>query len=471
MLRHIIDKEIRDLIGTTKFTVMFAVCSLLILLAFFMGGTSYLTARAQYEADRSENLRQFEGLTDWMRVHDFRVFLPPQPLASLVPGITNDIGRTAEVTGSGEAPTEDSRYGDEPVFAIFRLLDLGFVFEVVLTLFAIMSGYDAVNGEKERGTLRLTFAYPLPRHTYILGKLLGSLLGLGVPLLIPLLAGCLLLAIMGIPLRGEEWLSLTGIIAAGMLLFCVFLTLAILVSSLTRRSADSFLIVLVVWIMAVLIVPRAAVVLAGRAVDVPGVDEIASQKARLNAQIWKEDRKALNTFSPAPGTDPSAAVTQINTIMQEAADNRAKKMEELTARLNEDRANRQAAQKRLAFGLARISPSAMFSLAASSLAGTSTGLEQRFHDALTSYQDGYGRFMKEKTGVNLGAGVMMIRMIEEEGTTPEPINPAELPVFTIPPQPFADQLASALPDMGLLGGTLILLFAASVLAFQRYDVR
>ena len=43
MLTLIIEKEIRDIIGSTKFAVTFAVCSLLILLAFYVGAMSYQT--------------------------------------------------------------------------------------------------------------------------------------------------------------------------------------------------------------------------------------------------------------------------------------------------------------------------------------------------------------------------------------------------------------------------------------------
>ena len=56
-------------------------------------------------------------------------------------------------------------------------LDLEFIVLIVLSLFAILFTYDAISGEKERGTLRLSFAGPVARHTYMTGKLLGSFLG------------------------------------------------------------------------------------------------------------------------------------------------------------------------------------------------------------------------------------------------------------------------------------------------------
>ncbi|NUM79110.1 ABC transporter permease subunit, partial [candidate division KSB1 bacterium] len=186
MLKLIIEKELGEIIGSTKFAVTFGVCAVLILLAFYVGGRNYQVSKAQYDAAVAENLRQMEGITDWLMVRNHRVFLPPHPLAALVTGVANDIGRTATIHGRGEVGAEDSRYSDDPVFAVFRFLDLDFIFQIVLSLFAILFAYDAINGEKERGTLQLTFANAIPRAQYILGKIIGSFLALAVPLLIPI---------------------------------------------------------------------------------------------------------------------------------------------------------------------------------------------------------------------------------------------------------------------------------------------
>jgi len=165
MLRIIIEKEIKDLIGSTKFAITFAVCAVLVILAFYVGAARHKSYQARFEASQAENLRSMKGLTDWQELDETRVFLPPQPLASLVSGVSNDIDGTAIVRGRGDIPTEDSRYNEDPVFAIFRFIDLEFIFKVVLSLFAVLLGYDAISGEKERGTLRLSFSNALPRRT------------------------------------------------------------------------------------------------------------------------------------------------------------------------------------------------------------------------------------------------------------------------------------------------------------------
>ncbi|MCP4580818.1 MAG: ABC transporter permease subunit, partial [candidate division Zixibacteria bacterium] len=203
MLKVIIEKEIRDLIGSTKFIITFGACALLILAAFYVGTTRFNLNQAYFEASKAENIRSMEGITDWHELESNRIFLPPKPLASLVSGVSNDVGRTAVIEGRGSIPIEDSRYNEDPIFAIFRFLDLEFIFKVLLSLFAILLGYDAISGEKERGTLRLSFANALPRQTYILGKLIGTFTALSVSVVIAIAAGTLLMPMMGVSLSGD----------------------------------------------------------------------------------------------------------------------------------------------------------------------------------------------------------------------------------------------------------------------------
>jgi len=176
MFKLIVEKELREILGSVKFAVTFGISSLLLLLTFYIGARNYQVSTGQYEAARRENMRKLDGLTEWEEVRNFRVYLPPQPVSSLVMGVSNDIGRTSEIRGAGEISARDSKYGEDPVYAVFRFLDLDFIFQIVLSLFAILFAYDAVNGEKERGTLRLTLANAVPRSAYIAGKIAGSFL-------------------------------------------------------------------------------------------------------------------------------------------------------------------------------------------------------------------------------------------------------------------------------------------------------
>ncbi len=474
MLGLLIQKELKEVIGSTKFAVTFAVCSVLILLAFYTGAQNYEVSRQQYEASKTENLRQMEGLTDWMMLRNHRIFRSPEPLAALVTGVSNDVGRSITVRGQGSLAAEDSRFNDEPIFAVFRFLDLDFIFQIVLSLFAILFAYDAINGEKERGTLRLVFANAIPRAKFILGKIIGSFTALAVPLLIPILLGCLLLPILGVHLNTDEWLRLGMVILAGMLYFGVFLMLSVFISSITRRSSSSFLLLLVVWIFSVLIIPRSAVLMAGRAVDVPSVDEIASQKSRLSRQLWTEDREKMSSFKPTDSSDPQKMMEEFQKMMQDNADEREKRMSDLDAKLSEERNNRLRTQESAAFSFARISPTAAFSLAVTNLTGSSTDLKQHFLNEAAAYQQSYAEFMKEKTGMNIGGGGFVFRMRHSgdgEEEEEKPIDPRELPEFKYSGIPMDKVVTAALPEMGILAVFNLLFFAGAFAMFMRFDLR
>lgn len=471
MIRLIVEKELKDIIGSTKFAVTFGACAVLILLAFYVGGRNYLVGMEQYEAGKRESLRKLEGITDWNEVRSNLISLPPQPIASLVMGVSNDIGRNTDVSGRGELSAEDSRYGEDPIYAVFRFLDLDFVFQIVLSLFAILFAYDAINGEKEQGTLRLTFANPVPRAQYIIGKMIGSFLALAIPLLVPILIGALILVLLGIPMGANEWVRLAFVMLVGYLYFGAFLAISLFVSTRTERSSSSFLISLVIWILSVMIIPRTAVLIAGRAVDVPSVDEISSQKSRFAASLWQEDRKKMSDFRAPEGTPPDKVMTEFQKFMQTIGDAREKKMQEFNGRLNEDRLNKQLVQERLAFGLARISPSATFSLAAMAIGSTGIHLKDAYKRSAEQYQGSFGEFIKEKTGQTPGGGIVFRISTDNDEPKKKPINPNEMPAYNFQQEPVSASLGVLAIDLGVLMLFNIIFFVGAFVSFLRYDVR
>lgn len=469
MLKNIIYKEIRENISSAKFTITFGLCSVLIILAFYTGSQNYKIAKSRYEAAKSENLRQLKGLTEWESIRDFRIFLPPQPLEAMISGVSNDIGRTIEINGRGELVNEDSRFADEPVFAIFRFLDIEFIFQIVLTLFAILFVYDAVNGEKEKGTLKLIFSNAVPKDIFILGKLSGTLISLLFPLMIPFLLGILILSLSGIQLHFDEWIKLILIILSGFLLVSSFVTLSIFTSAKTEKSSTSFLILLSIWIFAVIIIPRLSVITAGAITNVPALDEINSRKARFTAQMWKEDRAKMASYKPEKTEKMDDVMKGINKFMQELGDKRDAQILEYSSRLNEERKNKEESMHSLAFSLARVSPVTSFSIASSELANTSLKLEQSFHESAESYQKQYSAFLFSKTGMNTG-GFLRMRIIDD-GEEKKPINPNELPEFVYKPRDLNTVLSEAMLDIGILAAFNICFFAGAFFSFRKFDLR
>ena len=362
-------------------------------------------------------------------------------------------------------------------------MDLEFVFQIILSLFAILFAFDAINGEKERGTLSLSFANSVPRASYILGKLIGSFLALALPLLIPVLIGMLLLPLMGLTLSGDEWFRLGMFILSALLYLGVFLTLSVFVSSLTQRSSSAFLFLLVVWVFSVLIVPRASVLIAGNMVDVPTIEEINFQRTQLMRQNSDDMIKGIDKFfkesmkkqKESGDSGPEAMEKrqkEINDFLNEVNTENNKKVENLTSRLNEERHNRQVQQEKLAFGISRISPAAVFNLASTTLCGTSLELKDHFQKQASSYSESFAEFIRGKTGRNLGGMIIIFKGPgEEEPQKPKPINPREIPEFAYKPPEVSVILHDALPDIAILLLYNLIFFIGAFLSFLRYDLR
>ncbi len=162
--------------------------------------------------------------------------------------------------------------------------------------------------------------------------------------------------------------------------------------------------------------------------------------------------------------------TDFRAYMTELSDAREEKARDFGGRLNEDRRNKEEAQQRLALGIARLSPTSAFSLAATNLAGTSLDLKQRYMQAATAYQREYARFIREKTGTT-GGNVIIVgdgQRTEE----PDPIDPNEIPAFVYTEFGTDTFIENALPDLGiLLLFNLVFSFGGAFLTFLRYDVR
>ncbi len=471
MFKLIFLKELKEIFQSSRFTISFAVCSVLIILSFLMGAQNFLSSQAQYEAAKQENYNQLASNTDWIAINH-SIMLPPQPLMALVTGISNDIGRDIEVRGRGELTAQNTRFNDEPIFAIFRFMDLEFIFGVILSLFAIIFAYDAINGEKKTGTLKLCFSNSVSRASFIGGKLAGSFVGLSLALIIPLLIGCALLPVLGVTLSADEWLRLSVILISGLAYFGLFLAMTIGISAMTDKPSNSFLISLVVWIFAVLIIPRASVLVSARFVEVPNVDQIVSEKNRYRFQLFADDRPKMANFSAPEGTEPQEVMQEFGTFMRELSEERARKTELFNEKINEEFLNKRRAQEKLALSLSRVSPTSVFSLVTTELAGTSLGLQNRYMESAENYQEVYNDFMVEKTGHGGNTGFrMIVSTSDDSGEEPETIDASELPEFQFKKASFSSTFNKGVLDLGLLVLFNLVFFGGAFMAFLKYDLR
>ncbi|OGF96961.1 MAG: hypothetical protein A2Z06_03765, partial [Candidatus Glassbacteria bacterium RBG_16_58_8] len=171
----------------------------------------------------------------------------------------------------------------------FEGLDWDFIVRVILSFVAIALTYDAVSGERERGTLRLIMANPVPRDKFLTGKLLAGLIALCIPLLLGALISVAILTLFGgIRLTGGDLIRLLIHLLTSAAYLSLFVLLGLIVSILARRSASSLVLLLLIWVCLVVAIPGTARPLATIAREIPSRQEFDDEVSQIFNDVLKE---------------------------------------------------------------------------------------------------------------------------------------------------------------------------------------
>ncbi len=476
------------MLTSPKFAATFAVCALLVLLSLALGVSEYRAYVGRQQSAEGLQQQELGEAASWSEVQP-RAFRKADPLQIFVAGVHNDVGRFSSVAGSDDIKLQRSVYSDDPILALFRMVDLGFIVTFVLSLFAILFTYDAVSGERETGTLRLVFSNPVPRAKYIVGKLVGIWLGLATPLAMVLLLGLLGVVLSGVWLSAGDWIRIALFMLATALYLSFFVALSLFVSALSRRSSSAFLVLLATWVVLVLVVPRASLTAATHLRPVPSVAEVEGRNAAFESaaltemtremtESWKQRSAAMDGLDEEQRT-----AYEDNNMWQwmEEDEQRQKlsekRIQEHSRQLSEQLRHQQAAQARLALRFARISPGASFQIAAMTLANTDLGLKARSEGFMRSYQNEMSAFVAEKSGGTAGRRRIVSHSSDSESRLniidedQERVDLTEMPRY-LPPRTAPQKAASrVIVDLGLLALLGLLCFAGAVIVFLRADVR
>ncbi|MBM3294845.1 MAG: hypothetical protein FJY82_10010, partial [Candidatus Aminicenantes bacterium] len=187
MFRTIVRKEIAANLLSYKFFIVILLASVLVATSLFVMGRDYRNRLADYQLIRPEPGRPI-------------AVLPPNPLSVMAKGLEDAMTRSFEVEVIGiEART--GRSSANAVFAFFPAPDFVYIVKVVLSLVALLFGFDLVCREREAGTLKLILSNPVSRATLLAGKWTGNFLSLAVPFLLVTGVGVALFALV----PGPRW--------------------------------------------------------------------------------------------------------------------------------------------------------------------------------------------------------------------------------------------------------------------------
>ena len=461
MFLSLVRKEIANNVLSLRFIITFALFVALVLLSLFMLTSTYETARHNYEISRSshlETLRAIEGREDQdQRFHDTVIEgdglhgdRPPQPLSVFVYGLEANLPLqvTAGLWGSH---TTNQAYYRNPLFVLSATPDFGYIVNIVVSLLSLLFVFDAICGEKERGTLKLVLANAVPRDLVLLSKWVGGYISLIVPFLVAVLGGMTYVYATGaIGISGDTLERLVWLVGLSLLYISLFFGLGMLISARTHRSSTALVVALFVWVCWVLVIPNLSPVVARVLSPVPTFQKINAEKGAIRRET--EIRlKRVNRNMLRYGKKAMA----ISEKIREEGESEIRKLE----RFYQDQLG---GQIELSKNLARLSPSASFTFALADMAHTGSGLFSAFRHSFRRFEKEYrewGRDWHDRFHRNAGKEL-------EDGWFELDLIPSLKPVQIR----LDDTIDAVLMDVLLLGVLNILFFMLSYLFFLRYDV-
>jgi len=419
MVGTIARKEIAANLLSYKFFAVMALTTVLLLTSFFVMYEDFKARQADYELIRA-------------KPGEAVAVIPPNPLSIFAKGLDEAMTRSFEVSVIGINVRAGQESGN-PIFAFFPAPDFVYVVKVILSLVALLFGFDQVSRERESGVLRLVLSNPVSRGTVLLGKWLGNFASLAVPfVLISLLGFAVMNLDPGIRFGADGTGRFLLLVAIALVYIGLFLSLGIFVSALTRRSASTLVVLLLLWTLLVFILPNLGTLVARQMVDVPSVKALSEKRQ----QIWTSEVLTQITEQRAVG-------------FRGDADIRRRHLEAINDRLDKLESDYRTKFDRLvalAKAINRLSPSAGFLYATTELAGTGIGEESRLKGEIIRYKD-----------------AVLLEMTR---------GAKQAPAFSYRYRTVGRVLTEgALLDLAGLAVLAIILFALGFVAFVRYDVR
>ncbi|HKC65337.1 MAG TPA: ABC transporter permease, partial [Pyrinomonadaceae bacterium] len=301
VVRAITARELRDHLASARFKLIVGTTLVLTLLSTLAGTFNYRVQAEQYQTSVERARQKLHEATTWSELQPVLV-RAVAPLMILNAGFETRDGRVAVISnGQIPATTEDAPVGT-PYLARFGEFDVTTVLVYLLGLLAILLSFDAVSGERERGTLALSFSNSLARWQVISGKYLGGMCALALALAASLLTALMVWFLSGIHFPSAEWPRIALWLLMILIYLSAMLWIGLLISVLTRRASSSLLAAMVAWFALVIFIPVVAAFSARQLIRSPSTYALEKEMSKLNDEL--EQRSA--DFKKSLGTPPES---------------------------------------------------------------------------------------------------------------------------------------------------------------------
>ncbi|WP_448501246.1 ABC transporter permease [Sphingomonas sp.] len=394
------------------------------------------------------------------------VFRPLGALAAFDPGVDPYTGNAMFLEGHRQNSANFGDVRQSSLLIRFGQLTPAFVLQVLVPLLLVFLGYGAVVRERERGTLRQLLLQGVGPGQLIAGK------AVGIGIAATALALPALLALGFIATTTATAIGPVAVMAAGYVAYLlVWAMIVLIVSTLARRMRDSLIVLVGLWALSVVLLPRAASDFASLATPLPTriESEIATaQQLRALGDSHNPDDPFFARFKAT--TLARYGVERVEDLPVNYAGLVAVEGERLTselfARAGAEAFATQASQSALADAAILLSPTVAVRRLSMAAAGTDLDGHRRFLDQAEAYRYAFVQRLNQLQADKVDAALDKAKgktAAAERAARISSANFAAIPRFTFLPAKPSELVRAALPALtALIAWALVL---AGILTF------
>ena len=468
MLLTLIQKEMMHHILSVRFVALLVMCLLLVPITLHINYRNYLQNQVNYQASIKLAVAEMADALDSLRdppapdTEFSKLFLEPTPLSVFAKGLTESLpsylGMTRNGVKQGSTPL-----GEASLSAALGNLDFLFVVSTVFSLLALLFTFDAVAGEREAGTLRVTLANALPRDLFLWSKLIGGYIVFVVPFLVSFLLGLLLLVSQGFPLgESDIFLRVLSLTLVSLLYIGVFFSIGTLISTYLDNSKTALIVAFTVWVLAVLIAPRVGFLTAKLIAPTRAIQSVQMEKTAIHNNLTLEKDQVIVTKVLALGElNLGTDYEKIKAVREPIDAEYRQKFHEQVGEIERAYQREKKRQESVGETLSRITPTASLIYVAMNL--TETGKIERdtyFETGTRYYNQLEAAYFSEISDDQFA------RFMRSDEPKPKKIAPPP----DIPETPLSETVRYSMVDLLLLCFLAIVLTTVAFLKFFSVDI-
>lgn len=294
MILKIALKELKELLREGRFRVMAFVMIALLVVAAVISNNYYQWVNKQHTSAK-ENARNVWVSQDSKNPHSAAhygtyAFKPKYPLSLIDQGVDKYAGISIYLEAHKRNDAQYLAAQDQTAISRFGDLTPDFLLLFIIPLFIILIGFNAFTIERESGTLRLLKSQGVATTTLAGGKWLGLFIAMMLVVLPVFLLTILFLS--NVNDFGEFKIGVLALLFFFYLVYyAVFTNITLIVSAWAKKSSLSLVVLLAVWMVACLGMPKVANRLAESASPYP-------TQSQFVAAILEDERKGLDGHDP-----------------------------------------------------------------------------------------------------------------------------------------------------------------------------